>query len=195
MTVFSTVSRSSHTNRDVPPHGPVRQQRRYCCASPGMILGCAVGACAILVARRYGHPRLPAARLSGISRPGGTPVSWVGLARHRHRSYFAIYPMMAGVDMPKLLFNVNLPFSDISLLVQVRRCDSMAQPAGADGLRGRGRGIGTPGVPIREVMKSAYGRSRSAKPARPAGRRSGHHPARKYPLVMMTDSATRLGNF
>ena len=93
-----------------------------------LILGCAVGAFMILVARPVTvfACLLPFRRFTTKAR---LYVSWVGL-RGAVPILFAIYPMMAGVEHAELLFNVVFLSTIISLLVQGTTVSGMANLLG-----------------------------------------------------------------
>lgn len=96
---------------------------------PGtLILGCAVGAFMILVARPVTvfTCLLPFRHFSTKAR---LYVSWVGL-RGAVPILFAIYPMMAGVEHAELLFNVVFLSTIISLVVQGTTVSGMANLLG-----------------------------------------------------------------
>ena len=93
-----------------------------------LILGCAVGAFMILVARPvtvFGC-LLPFRRFTTKAR---LYVSWVGL-RGAVPILFAIYPMMANVEQAGLLFNVVFLSTIISLVVQGTTVSGMANMLG-----------------------------------------------------------------
>ncbi len=93
-----------------------------------LILGCAVGAFMILVARPVTVLAclLPFRHFTTKAR---LYVSWVGL-RGAVPILFAIYPMMAGVEHAELLFNVVFLSTIISLLVQGTTVSGMANLLG-----------------------------------------------------------------
>ena len=93
-----------------------------------LILGCAVGAFMILVARPVTvfACLLPFRRFTTKAR---LYVSWVGL-RGAVPILFAIYPMMANVDQAGLLFNVVFLSTIISLVVQGTTVSGMANLLG-----------------------------------------------------------------
>lgn len=93
-----------------------------------LILGCAVGAFMILVARPVTvfACLLPFRRFTTKAR---LYVSWVGL-RGAVPILFAIYPMMANVEQAGLLFNVVFLSTIISLLVQGTTVSGMANMLG-----------------------------------------------------------------
>ena len=93
-----------------------------------LILGCAVGAFMILVARPVTvfACLLPFRRFTTKAR---LYISWVGL-RGAVPILFAIYPMMANVDQAGLLFNVVFLSTIISLLVQGTTVSGMANMLG-----------------------------------------------------------------
>ena len=93
-----------------------------------LILGCAVGAFMILVARPVTvfACLLPFRRFTTKAR---LYVSWVGL-RGAVPILFAIYPMMANVEQAGLLFNVVFLSTIISLVVQGTTVSGMANLLG-----------------------------------------------------------------
>ena len=93
-----------------------------------LILGCAVGAFMILVARPVTvfACLLPFRRFTTKAR---LYVSWVGL-RGAVPILFAIYPMMANVEQAGLLFNVVFLSTIISLVVQGTTVSGMANMLG-----------------------------------------------------------------
>ena len=93
-----------------------------------LILGCAVGAFMILVARPITvfACLLPFRRFTTKAR---LYVSWVGL-RGAVPILFAIYPMMANVEQAGLLFNVVFLSTIISLVVQGTTVSGMANMLG-----------------------------------------------------------------
>ena len=93
-----------------------------------LILGCAVGAFMILVARPVTvfACLLPFRRFTTKAR---LYISWVGL-RGAVPILFAIYPMMANVEQAGLLFNVVFLSTIISLVVQGTTVSGMANLLG-----------------------------------------------------------------
>ena len=93
-----------------------------------LILGCAVGAFMILVARPVTvfACLLPFRRFTTKAR---LYISWVGL-RGAVPILFAIYPMMANVEQAGLLFNVVFLSTIISLVVQGTTVSGMANMLG-----------------------------------------------------------------
>ena len=93
-----------------------------------LILGCAVGAFMILVARPITvfACLLPFRRFTTKAR---LYISWVGL-RGAVPILFAIYPMMANVEQAGLLFNVVFLSTIISLVVQGTTVSGMANMLG-----------------------------------------------------------------
>lgn len=93
-----------------------------------LILGCAVGAFLILVARPVSVLAC-LAPFRKFSTKARVYVSWVGL-RGAVPILFAIYPLMAGIEHANLMFNVVFLSTIISLVVQGTTVSGMANLLG-----------------------------------------------------------------